>query len=97
MIHVSELKLLFGRNSVAAIEAEFAANFTDAYLNFIHDLNPGRMLAYLLHSRSATSHSDFAAFWPQFTLKTKPVLQWMRDNITVIPDGERWLLVFVQD
>ncbi|EIN14306.1 alpha/beta-hydrolase [Punctularia strigosozonata HHB-11173 SS5] len=67
VFHASELQLLFGRNTVASSEAAFAANFTDAYVNFVHDLNPG-------------------AFWPRFTSKTKQVLQWMKNNITGIPD-----------
>ncbi|EIN14300.1 alpha/beta-hydrolase [Punctularia strigosozonata HHB-11173 SS5] len=39
--HAIELQLLFGRLTVAPSEAEFALNFTDAYLNFVNDLIPG--------------------------------------------------------
>lgn len=37
--------------------------------------------------RRAGTHPSALAPWPQFTLQTKQVLQLMRDNITVIPDG----------
>jgi hypothetical protein len=36
---------------------------------------------------SADQHAPLA-FWPQYNLKDKPVLQWKKDNITTIPDGE---------
>ena len=39
--HGSELKLLFGPVP-AAVEEEFANTYLDLYLNFIHELNPGR-------------------------------------------------------
>jgi len=38
--HESELGLLFGYNT-AASEVDFANNFTDAYINFMNDMNPG--------------------------------------------------------
>jgi hypothetical protein len=37
--HASELPLLFG--PVPEVEADFANEFTDYYINFINDLNPG--------------------------------------------------------
>ncbi|EIN13236.1 alpha/beta-hydrolase [Punctularia strigosozonata HHB-11173 SS5] len=41
LAHGSELKLLFGRYGVPSSHAEFATNFTDAYINFVHDMDPG--------------------------------------------------------
>ncbi|TDL25772.1 alpha/beta-hydrolase [Rickenella mellea] len=40
VFHGSELALLFGPVPTA-VETDFANNFTDSYVNFIHDLNPG--------------------------------------------------------
>jgi len=65
VFHGSELGLMFG--GAPASEAPLAMAFTDSYINFVNDLNPG-------------------AFWPQYNLETKPVLQWKLGNITVIPD-----------
>jgi len=63
--HGSELGLIFG--GAPASETNLANTFTDAYINFITDLNPG-------------------SFWPQYNLEDRPVLQWMKDNITIILD-----------
>jgi hypothetical protein len=38
--HVSELGLIFGTNT-APSEVGLANNFTDAYINFVNDMNPG--------------------------------------------------------
>ncbi|KIJ35514.1 hypothetical protein M422DRAFT_180686, partial [Sphaerobolus stellatus SS14] len=70
VFHGSELALIFG--SSPASEASIATSFTDAYINFVNNLNPG-------------------SFWPQYELKTKPVLQWLTGNITVIPDGKFYI------
>ncbi|KAF8588227.1 alpha/beta-hydrolase [Ramaria rubella] len=65
VFHGSELELIFG--GAPASEQSLADAFTDAYINFVNDLNPG-------------------SFWPQYNLEDKPVLQWMKDNITTIRD-----------
>ncbi|KAF8501259.1 alpha/beta-hydrolase [Gautieria morchelliformis] len=65
VFHGSELRLIFGGG--ASSELSLAVAFTDAYINFVTDLDPG-------------------PFWPQYNLKQTPVLQWMKDNITIIRD-----------
>lgn len=41
--HASELRLLFGPVPAPGLELEFANTMLDFYINFINDLNPGRM------------------------------------------------------
>jgi hypothetical protein len=41
--HASELRLLFGPVPAPGLELEFANTMLDLYINFINDLNPGRM------------------------------------------------------
>lgn len=41
--HASELRLLFGPVPAPGVELEFANTMLDFYINFINDLNPGRM------------------------------------------------------
>lgn len=84
VFHASELSLLFGPVPTP-VEDDFANQFTDFYINFINDLNPGSTSDSYASSRG---HSlGFAAEWPRYESATKKVLQLMRDNITVIPDG----------
>lgn len=45
--HASELPLIFGPVP-NPIEDEFANQFTDFYINFVNDLNPGGMQRCLL-------------------------------------------------
>jgi hypothetical protein len=41
--HASQLRLLFGPVPTPCLELEFANTMLDFYINFINDLNPGRM------------------------------------------------------
>ena len=41
--HASELRLLFGPVPTPCLELEFANTMLDFYINFINDLDPGRM------------------------------------------------------
>ena len=43
VFHASELRLLFGPVPHSSVELEFANRMLDFYINFINDLNPGRM------------------------------------------------------
>jgi hypothetical protein len=43
VFHASELRLLFGPVPAPGVELEFANTMLDFYINFVNDLNPGRM------------------------------------------------------
>ena len=43
VFHASELRLLFGPVPAPGVELEFANTMLDYYINFVNDLNPGRM------------------------------------------------------
>lgn len=92
VFHGSELSLIFGPvpNS---IENTFANQLTDFYINFVNDLNPSGKSPQFSSSTFPPSPwspliLSFAATWPKFDPTTRQVLQLMRDNITVIPDGK---------
>ncbi|THH30643.1 hypothetical protein EUX98_g3562 [Antrodiella citrinella] len=53
--HASELALLFGPVP-DSIEDDFANQFTDFYINFINDLNPGRRLVLCVLSERLLTH-----------------------------------------
>ena len=86
VFHGSELSLIFGPVP-NPVENDFANQLTDYWINFVNDMNPGGMEAFRLHL--IRSSWPPIAGWPQFELKSKPVLQLLRDNITVILDGSR--------
>ena len=46
VFHASELALLFGPVPTP-VEDDFANQFTDFYINFINDLNPGGKFSYM--------------------------------------------------
>ena len=86
--HGSELKLLFGPVP-AAVEEEFANTYLDLYLNFIHELNPGRKyLCSVSRSQSAFCLYHLQpASWSKYEPQTRRVLQLKRNNLTMIADG----------
>jgi hypothetical protein len=43
VFHASELRLLFGPVPDPGLELEFANTMLDFYINFVNDLNSGRM------------------------------------------------------
>ena len=64
----------------------------DFYINFVKDLNPGRMYrisSYLVLFKMFVLKSNLSllALWPQYKPDTKLVLQLQRDNITALTDG----------
>ena len=86
VFHASELSLLFGPVP-NAIEDDFANQFTDFYINFVTDLDPGCKHVQLKTSFTPTDIPFLKAEWPQFDPINRHVLQLMRNNITIIPDG----------
>ena len=86
VFHASELSLLFGPVP-NAIEDDFANQFTDFYVNFITDLEPGCKHIQLTIQSTPIDIPLLKAEWPQFDPINRHVLQLMRDNITVISDG----------
>ena len=91
MAHESELVLLFGPVPTP-VEDEFANQMLDFYINFVNDLNPGGERNCSLPSKSHfyfKFHFASPEPWPEFTSDRKQLLQLMRDNITVVDDGER--------
>jgi hypothetical protein len=90
--HASELKLLFGPIPAAAqIETDFANQMLDFYLNFVNDLNPGREYRLLI---LLFNPNFLLAAWPAYSKDARNnVLQLLRDNITMIPDGNTSLIL----
>ena len=81
--HASELSFIFGPVPDAA-QTEFADQLTEFWINFVHEMNPGRTSAFVAFS-NPISHLE--ANWPQYDTSSRFVMQLMRDNITLIPDG----------
>ena len=63
---------------------------TEYWINFVYDMNPGRMSTFALHFW-ILFHSKFLCFsadWPRYDESSRYVMQLMRDNITLILDGK---------
>lgn len=89
--HASELLFIFGPVP-ATVEGEFADQMTEYWINFVHDMNPGR--ASVWHSSCKfTPSSFFPANWPQYDVSSRYVMQLMQNNITLIPDSKSYPLV----
>ena len=86
--HESELVLLFGPVPTP-VEDEFANQMLGFYINFVNDLNPGGKHQCRFRIFFPSLNLFHSEPWPQFTSDRKQLLQLMRDNITVVDDGER--------
>lgn len=82
------MELLFGPIP-AAVENAFAQQMIDFYINFVNDLNPGGSVMFILLCSTTSKHfPTTTAQWPAYSLVgTRQVMQLMRDNVTMIPDG----------
>jgi hypothetical protein len=85
--HASELSFIFGPVP-DTMETEFAGQMTEYWINFVHDMNPGRMCTLTALWSSDSYQVLFSAHWPQYNTVSRYVMQLMRNNITLIPDSE---------
>lgn len=96
--HASELELLFGPIK-APVETTFANTMRDFYINFVNDLHPGCKFCAAFLKPSIIVAVDYnycyfeTAVWPAYTPSSPRVLQLIRGNITLIPDGNYILFV----
>ena len=59
----------------------------DFYINFVNDLNPGRMSLFSPQRYRYLITLNILAQWPAYKNGAKTVLQLVRDNITLVYDG----------
>ena len=87
--HASELFFIFGPVPDPA-QTEFADQITEYWINFVHDMVPDRTSTrrvFALCSYPLFSFF-FPANWPRYDTSSRHVMQLMRNNITLIPDGK---------
>ncbi|KAG9314835.1 Alpha/Beta hydrolase protein [Chiua virens] len=86
----SESLFIFGPVPDIA-QTEFANQITEYWINFVHDMNPRPYVSNLSHrlkNGDQIRSYSFLANWPAYDTSSKYVIQLMRNNITLIPDGE---------